>query len=75
MLRFATWNIKPFNNKDQETLKELKDNRIDICALQNTRKRLSSNSKSEGEKRSSGSCIVSKKYIQVYKKSKKCTKM
>ncbi|XP_030762014.1 uncharacterized protein LOC115886850 [Sitophilus oryzae] len=39
ILRFATWNIKSFNNKDQETLKELKDNKIDICALQETKKK------------------------------------
>ncbi|XP_030754956.1 craniofacial development protein 2-like [Sitophilus oryzae] len=39
ILRFATWNIKSFNNKDQETLKELKDNKVDICALQETKKK------------------------------------
>ncbi|XP_030754777.1 craniofacial development protein 2-like [Sitophilus oryzae] len=39
ILRFATWNIKSFNNKDQETLKELKDNKIDICALQEMKKK------------------------------------
>lgn len=38
-MRFATWNIKSFNNKDQETLKELKHNNIDICALQETKKK------------------------------------
>lgn len=39
IMRFATWNIKSFNNKDQETLKELKDNKIDVCALQETKKK------------------------------------
>lgn len=39
MMRFATWNIKSLNKRDQETLKELKDNKIDICALQETKKK------------------------------------
>lgn len=28
----ATWNVKAFRNKEQETLKGLNDNKIDICA-------------------------------------------
>ena len=35
----TTWNIKTFNGKDQETLYELKDNNIDICVLQETKKK------------------------------------
>ena len=38
-MRFATWNIKSLNNRDQETLKELNDNNIDICAIQETKKK------------------------------------
>lgn len=38
-MRFTTWNIKSFNNKEQETLKEPKDNKIDICTLQETQKK------------------------------------
>lgn len=38
-MRIATWNIKSFNNRDQETLNELEHHRIDICALQETKKK------------------------------------
>lgn len=30
-MRIATWNIKSVNNKDQTLMKELSDNKIDIC--------------------------------------------
>lgn len=36
-MRIATWNIKSFNNKDQEIMLELEQHKIDICALQETR--------------------------------------
>lgn len=39
MLRFATWNIKSLNGRDQEVLQELKDHNIDICAVQETKKK------------------------------------
>lgn len=39
IMRIATWNIKTLNNKDQEVEKELRDKRIDICALQETKKK------------------------------------
>ncbi|KAL3288948.1 hypothetical protein HHI36_003392 [Cryptolaemus montrouzieri] len=39
LLRVATWNIKSLNNRDHEILKELNDNKIDICALQETKKK------------------------------------
>lgn len=35
----ATWNIKSLNNRDQETMNELSDNKIDICAIQETKKK------------------------------------
>lgn len=38
-MRFATWNIKSLNGREQETLQELKDHNIDICALQETKKK------------------------------------
>lgn len=38
-MRAATWNIKSLNNRDQETMNELSDNKIDICAIQETKKK------------------------------------
>lgn len=38
-MRMATWNVKTLNNRDQEVVKELEDKNIDICALQETRKK------------------------------------
>lgn len=39
VLCFATWNIKSLNNKDQKTLKELSDNKINVYAQQETKKK------------------------------------
>ena len=39
IMRFATWNIKSLNNRDQETVKELNHNNIDTCAIQETQKK------------------------------------
>ena len=39
VLRFATWKIKTFNSKEQDVMIELKDHKIDICAIQETKKR------------------------------------
>lgn len=38
-VRFATWNIKSLNKRDQELEKELRERKIDICALQETHKK------------------------------------
>lgn len=38
-MRIATKNVKTLNNKDQEIEKELKDKNIEICALQETKKK------------------------------------
>lgn len=38
MMHLANWIIKTFNNKNEETLKEVKDNEIDICASQETKR-------------------------------------
>lgn len=37
--RIATWNIKSLNNRDQEIIEELKERKIDLCALQETKKK------------------------------------
>ncbi|XP_044766150.1 craniofacial development protein 2-like [Coccinella septempunctata] len=39
IMRMATWNVKTLNNRDQEVVKELEDKNIDICALQETKKK------------------------------------
>ncbi|XP_057667223.1 craniofacial development protein 2-like [Diorhabda carinulata] len=39
ILRIATWNIKSLNTREQELTKELMDAKVDICALQETRKK------------------------------------
>lgn len=39
ILRLATWNIRALNNKDQELIEELKHSNIEICALQETKKK------------------------------------
>ncbi|KAL3270048.1 hypothetical protein HHI36_009104, partial [Cryptolaemus montrouzieri] len=31
------WNIRSFNNKDQEVMQELNEHKIDICAIQESR--------------------------------------
>lgn len=38
-LRIATWNITSLNTKDQEVIEELSDRNIDICGLQETKKK------------------------------------
>ncbi|XP_043496495.1 craniofacial development protein 2-like [Polistes fuscatus] len=35
----ASWNVKSFNNKEQEILQELENQKIDIAALQETKKK------------------------------------
>lgn len=39
IIRIATWNIKSWNNRDQELIEELKQKKIDICAIQETKKK------------------------------------
>lgn len=39
MLRVAAWNTRSWNNKAQEVLLELSRNKIDICALSETKKK------------------------------------
>lgn len=43
IMHIATWNIRSFDTKDQNTMKELEDH-IDICGLQET------NEKKKGRK-------------------------
>lgn len=37
--RIATWNVTSLFNKDQEVTIELKNHRVDICALPETKKK------------------------------------
>ncbi|KAK9881036.1 hypothetical protein WA026_014379 [Henosepilachna vigintioctopunctata] len=39
IIRVATWNIKSIRNRHQKIMKELKERNIDICALQETKKK------------------------------------
>lgn len=39
VIRFATWNINSFNNKDQEILKKLTDSKSDMGAIQESKKK------------------------------------
>ena len=34
VLRFTTWNIKAFNDKEEVAIMQLRDHKIDICAIQ-----------------------------------------
>lgn len=39
ILRIACWNIGSWRNKDQEIVTELKEHKIDICGISETRKK------------------------------------
>lgn len=38
-MRIGTWNIKSLYNRDQEPMKELKDHKINICTIKETKKK------------------------------------
>lgn len=46
-LRIVCWNIRTFNNKEQEIIQELNDHHIDIYAISETRKRGKRNTRYE----------------------------